>query len=81
MRVLLLYEPQEDCVDPLDQHHTPRSHYDLIPENADCLLLWRQPIGDQDADGHLDVHVFGQGVMESITTEEGLRIMRDLDLE
>lgn len=81
MRVLLLYGPDEDCIDPLDSHQTPRTHYDAIPEDADCLLLWRQPIGDQDRDGHQDVHVFGQGVLSSITTAEALRIMQELDLE
>lgn len=69
--VIIAFDQDEDCVDPLDAHKAPRRHVEVIPDGADVLVIWRTKVGDpdkaDDEDNHEDIHVVGMGVYESIT--------------
>lgn len=69
--VIVAFDPDEDCVDPLDRHKTGRRHVEVIGDDQDCLVIWRTRVGDpdkaEDEDNHEDIHVVGFGTYESIT--------------
>jgi hypothetical protein len=66
--VILLYEPDEDCVDPLDPQRSPRRHYDVVSDDA--IVVWFQPHGDPDGEGGEVGHIIGFGRFENVTNEQ-----------
>lgn len=66
VQIIVIYEPDEDCVDPKDTHQMGRRHVDVITD-GDAIVMWRIPHGDQDGDGHEDLNVVGIGAYENVT--------------
>lgn len=75
-KVILLYEPDEDCVDPLDEHKTPRRHYDEAGEDA--IVIWFQPHGDPDGEGGEVGHIVGFGRFENVTIDQTIEAIETL---
>lgn len=69
-QVLIVYGPDASCVDPEDHDSDGRRHVDVVPDGSDCIIIWRKPVGDLDADGHVDTHIFGMGTFENVTIDE-----------
>lgn len=64
--IAVIYDRDDECQDPKDHDQLGRRHAELIPDNVDAILIWREDVGDQDADGHSDIHVLGSGALENI---------------
>ena len=84
MRIIVLWEPDDECRDPLDKHGTPRRHYDEI--TGDAILMWLtdhgDPDGPEDDDNHQDIHVAGMGRFENVTIDlanEAMGVLTDLE--
>lgn len=67
MRVLLLWDPDEKCVDPKDHHQEGRRHYDEVP--TDAIVIYETLRDPDEPDGHVDVTIAGSGIYENITIE------------
>ena len=68
MMVLVLYEPDEECLDPLDDAKKGRRHVDTIED--DVLVVWRETHGDPDGDGHDAWHIAAMGIFQNVTPDE-----------
>lgn len=86
VKIAVLYDPDESCVDPKDEHAQPRRHFDLV--EGDAILMWVVPHGDLDgpegADNHQDIHVVGTGRFENVTialANEAMGVLTDLPPE
>lgn len=79
MRVLVLYDGDEDCIDPLDKARQPRKHYDEIPREADVLVIYRDVVGNPDTnEGWPRWHMTGQGVFEHVRMKDFKKVLRKL---
>lgn len=76
MRVLILWEADEKCVDPKDHHAASRAHYDEIP--TDAIVIWETLHDPDEPDGHTDITIAGSGVYENITIEGVQKALRTL---
>jgi hypothetical protein len=77
-RVVILWEPDDSCVDPLDSDANPRRHYD--DAGLDFFLVWRQQVDADEPDGHDDIHVAAGGIFEHISLKQAQRIVRKMGL-
>lgn len=77
-QVLIVYEPDDSCVDPLDEHGDGRRHVELIPDDADCVVIWRKVQGDPDGAGHVDTHIYGMGTFANVTIEEVMAALAEM---
>lgn len=78
MKVAILFEPDEDCIDPRDTHKRPRTHYELL--EGDVLVLWRDQTNVDRAEGTDDIHFVGDGVFENVTLKQLRKIARKAGL-
>lgn len=78
MKVVILFGPDPECVDPLDTHQQPRRHHEEI--EGDVVVLWRTQTDPDEADGHDDIHVAGQGIFEHITTKQARKFAKKAGL-
>lgn len=70
MRVILLFEEDPECVNEFNDHRELRTHYNEVPRNADCLVVWQTYHGDPDGDGHQAWEVIGTGRFEEVTPKQ-----------
>lgn len=68
MRVVILFEPDEDCVDPKDRAKIPRRHYDEVPRSGDVIVMWRE-YGEAFRDGSR-THYVGSGIFEHVREKD-----------
>lgn len=76
MMVLVMWEPDETCVDPADHGNAPRRHADVMDD--DVLVVWRKQSGDPDGEGKVTWHVASMGVFENISAKDMRKAMRKL---
>lgn len=68
MRVVILYGPDEECVDPRDPHQSPRSHFDQASE--DVIVVWRTVRDPDSPDGDELWHFVGDGIFSEFVDED-----------
>lgn len=74
MKVVILYEGDPECVDPLDSHHEPRKHFEEV--DGDVIVLWRTQTDVDSPEGHDDLHFVGQGIFGNVTIKQARQILR-----
>lgn len=76
MKVLILFEPDETCVDPKDGALVGRKHYEMVQPSQDAIVMWRE-YGDAFEGGYR-THIVGNGVFENVTIDNGLAALEEL---
>ena len=76
--VVIVFEPDPSCVDPRDGEHLPRRHAEFL--TGDVLVLWRERIRPDAADGTVRTHLWGDGIFANVTVKEARKILRRLSL-
>ena len=78
-QVIIAFDPDPDCTDPLDTAHLPRRHAEVL--TGDVIVIWRETIGDPDGNGRQRTHLWGSGIFENVTGKEARRALRKIGLE
>jgi hypothetical protein len=68
MKVIMLFAADAEMPDPERGHPEGAQTYELIPENADCFVVWRE-WGEEFEGGYRD-HIIGQGIWENLTGDQ-----------
>lgn len=76
MRIIVLFDADDNCVDPLDEAATPRRHYDEVVSGGDSLVMWRE-YGDHFKGG-MRTHFVGSGVFENVQVKQLDKALRKL---
>lgn len=76
-----MYEGDESCIDPLDDKHEPRKHYDELDGKQDVLIIYRDVVGDPDTDeGWPRWHLLGQGVFDNMRMKDFKKLAKRLGI-
>lgn len=68
MKVIILFDADDEQPDPERGHGQGGQHYELIGDNTDVFVAWRE-WGEQFEGGYVD-HTTMQGVWEHLTQSQ-----------